>query len=123
MPFADIRSFVAGLVIRLGDGNRVVVQSHIVQKNAVRERVSTRHQARPIRAAHRTAGHRVTEADAFCSQLVEVRRANVWIARVAGRLRTPLIREDKDKIRFWLEAFGTSPLRGFEPRQGRPQQN
>lgn len=110
MPFADIRGVVAGSVVRLGNGNSVIVQSHVVQKDAVGKWVPACHQARTIRAAHRTARHSVTEIDALSCEFVQVWRQHILISGIAGSLRAPLVREDKDKIRLLPDAFRGTAL-------------
>ena len=82
------------------DRRGVIAQAHVVQERAVREPVLPGHKAGSVGAANRAAGHGVGEIHALASQLIEVGRPYVHVARVAGRLRPPLVREDKNKIRL-----------------------
>ena len=114
VPFPDVRRVVASGCERLGQARRVRPRMHVVDEHAVRERSLSRHQAGAIGRADGIAGNRLREVDALSGQCVEIRRLDIRIAGVSGRLLPPLIGEDKNHIhrarsRFVLNAYGGKP--------------
>ena len=79
---------------------------HVVDKDAVGQRILAGEQGRPRRAADRAAGHGMGQVDALAGQAVDVGRLHVGVARVAGGLGAPLIGKDIDDV-------GTIPHRRY----------
>ena len=72
MPFAYICGFIAGPVIRLGNGDGIRIQADIVKKYTVSKRISAGHQACTIGTAHRTTRYGIGEVYALAGKPVEI---------------------------------------------------
>ena len=102
VPLADETGAVTGAAEDFPQGRTFRLQFHVVDENAMGERILAREEAGAIRAAHGASRHGVFEIHAFRFQAVEHRGADIDIPAVSRRLRTPLIREQEQDV-------GTTP--------------
>jgi hypothetical protein len=96
VPLADVGGFVAGTLVRLGEGNRLIPEQHIIQEDAVSQGVLARQQTGAVRAANGTARHSVLEIHTLVGQAIQVGRPHVPVAGVARSLGPPLVGKDVD---------------------------
>ncbi len=100
VPLADIGGFVTGPLVHFREGDRLAPEPHIVQEDAMSQRILAGQQTGAIWTADRAARYGVLEVDAFFDQAIQVRRAYIVVAGVAGRFRPPLVGENKNHVRF-----------------------
>src|SRR5215471_19761797 len=98
MPFADVAGAIAGFGETLAERWGIRLQFDIVDEDAVSEGVLASHDAGAGGTADGASGNGVIEADAFVRQAIEHGRVDVRVAVVAGRLRTPLVRDDEQNV-------------------------
>ena len=80
----------------------VVRQMHVIDENAVGQRVLTGQQAGAGGAADGNAGHGMGEADALRGQAVEMWCLYLRVTGVSGVLHPPLVSEDIDNVGAFL---------------------
>ena len=98
VPLADHAGGVAGGLEFLRKRDCLRVEGHVVEEKPVRLRSLAGEERGAHGSAHRHAGHRLREVNALALEAIKVRRAHIGIARVAERLRAPLVGDDEEEV-------------------------
>ncbi len=98
VPFADVSGAVTGVAKRFTQGGPVGFQFHVIDDDAVGERVLTGEQAAALRTADGAAGNGVGEVDALFFETIEHWRSDIGVAVVADGLCAPFITLHEEQV-------------------------
>lgn len=105
MPLANIGGVIAALFERIAQANGVAANGHIVDNNAMCERILSGQKAATPGATNRPASDSVGKVGTFSCELINIGGPDLMVARIAKSLHTPLVRQQEDNIRFFHEGL------------------